>query len=204
MLQIFSFLDEHNGSLMVLITVVYVIATIFICWANIKSAKMTKQQLEESKRQYQEEHRPYVSYQLIFENRTWYGMSFKNHGERIANHVQVKFDQDFLNSVNVQGVRKLQNTEFILGVGQSYEVFFGGKDFRNNPNKKPIIGEIIYQDAQTTYRETFNIDFERYATFYSTTSPSDNLYSEMKKLNQNLKNIVQILKNQQSNKTDSN
>ena len=37
--------------LMVIITFVYVIATIFICWANIKSAKASKEELTEMKRQ---------------------------------------------------------------------------------------------------------------------------------------------------------
>ena len=43
--------------LMVGITVVYVIATIFICWANIKSANASKAQIEESKRQFEETQR---------------------------------------------------------------------------------------------------------------------------------------------------
>ena len=39
---------------MVGITVVYVIATVFICWANFSSARASKAQVEESKRQYDE------------------------------------------------------------------------------------------------------------------------------------------------------
>ena len=46
--------------LMVIITLVYVIATIFICWANIKSAKASKEELAEMKRQYAEENRPHI------------------------------------------------------------------------------------------------------------------------------------------------
>ena len=43
--------------LMVIITLAYVIATIFICWANIKSAKAAKEELAEIKKQYAEEKR---------------------------------------------------------------------------------------------------------------------------------------------------
>ena len=50
--------------LMVGITVVYVIATVFICWANFSSARASKAQVEESKRQYEETKRlqmmPYI------------------------------------------------------------------------------------------------------------------------------------------------
>lgn len=194
--------------LMVVITAVYVIATIFICKANIKSATATREQLAEVKRQYEEEHRPYISYQLIFENRTWYGMRFTNHGRREATHVQIKFSRDFLNSIGKcsfsKGLNTLQDKEFTLGIGQSYDIFFGMDEFRNNPSKKPIEGEIIYQDAQTTYHNSFDIDFEKYATFWSVNSPTDDFLDDMKKLTQELKNIAQILKNQQVDKNHTN
>lgn len=43
--------------LMVIITAVYVVATIAICIANFKSAKATREQLDESKRQYEDKKR---------------------------------------------------------------------------------------------------------------------------------------------------
>jgi len=39
---------------MVIITAIYVIATIIICKTNLKSAEAIKEQLEESKRQFEE------------------------------------------------------------------------------------------------------------------------------------------------------
>lgn len=76
--NIINFLNDSNGALMVIITAVYVVATIQICRANIKSAKASnaqvaavkeqtdavKAQLDESKREYEEtkrlEHMPYM------------------------------------------------------------------------------------------------------------------------------------------------
>ena len=76
--NIINFLNVNNGALMVIITAVYVVATIQICRANIKSAKASnaqvaaakeqtdavKAQLDESKREYEEtkrlEHMPYM------------------------------------------------------------------------------------------------------------------------------------------------
>ena len=56
--------------LMVGITFVYVVATIFICYFNAKSAKATREQVAESKRQFEESRRlqvvPYL--QLSFTN----------------------------------------------------------------------------------------------------------------------------------------
>lgn len=49
-----EWLNKNSDALMVIITFVYVIATIFIWRANNKSAKASKEQLEESKRQFEE------------------------------------------------------------------------------------------------------------------------------------------------------
>lgn len=55
--------------LMVIITGIYVVATIAICWANIKSAKATREQLEVSKAQFEETKRlelfPYLQFEKI-------------------------------------------------------------------------------------------------------------------------------------------
>lgn len=205
MLQIIKFLDAHDGSILVIITFVYTVATIAICWANMKSANATREQLAEEKRQHEEDNRPRITYEMIFENRTYYGIRFTNHGRRVANHVKIKFNQDFLDSIrklsSFDRSNTLQGQEFVLGIGQSYDYFFGAEEFRNNTDKKPIAGDIIYQDERRTYQEPFQIDWEKYATFYSVDSPTDKFLGEMKKLVQELNNIEKILKKQQSTDT---
>ncbi|MCI9469555.1 MAG: hypothetical protein HFG45_09750 [Oscillospiraceae bacterium] len=57
LIQVINFLDKHSGSLTFLITAVYVIATILICRANIRAANATREQVEESKRQFEETQR---------------------------------------------------------------------------------------------------------------------------------------------------
>lgn len=49
-----DWIEQYSNSLMVLITFIYVVATIEICRANIKSAEATKEQLEESRSQFEE------------------------------------------------------------------------------------------------------------------------------------------------------
>ena len=53
----FDFLEEYNDSMMLLTTVVYVVATIFICVANFRSARASRNQLEESIREFKESKR---------------------------------------------------------------------------------------------------------------------------------------------------
>ena len=56
---------------MVWITLVYVLATIFICWANFKTARASKEQLEESKKEHDESVRieimPFLQFELCDE-----------------------------------------------------------------------------------------------------------------------------------------
>lgn len=195
--RIIDFLDIHNGSLMVIITLVYVIATIFICRANRKSAKATIEQLDEAKRQYEEEHRAYITYQLIFERKTWYGIRFTNYGKRIANHVKVLFDKEFIDSIPrdsfIERTNGLGECEFVLGIGQSYDFYFGGHEFRENANTKPIKGIVKYQDSSNEYQEEFFIDFEKYVTFFSVSSDSDILHEDMKNLTTELSHICKAL-----------
>ena len=51
---------------MVIITGVYVIATIFICWANIKAANASKEQLREMQRQFAETNKPNIELEFHY------------------------------------------------------------------------------------------------------------------------------------------
>lgn len=69
---------------MVIITAVYVVATIFICCANIKSAKASQAQLTEMQRQFAESNRPEIEVEFHYLRRTWYVVRFVNRGEKTA------------------------------------------------------------------------------------------------------------------------
>lgn len=205
--EFIQFLDLHSGSLTVLvtamsmiITLVYVVATIFICRANIRSAEATREQVAEARHQYEEEHRPYISYQFIFERRAFYGMRFMNYGRRVANHVQIKLDEDFISSIResafYDGLSELHTKEFALGIGQSYDIYFGASEFRDSPNKKPIRGVVLYCDSETgaNYQEPFEIDFEKYGTIFTVNTPTDDLHEDLKRQEVILEKLVKAVK----------
>lgn len=48
-MKFIEFLNSNSGALTLLVTIVYVVTTIIICWANYQSAKAPKEQLEEMK-----------------------------------------------------------------------------------------------------------------------------------------------------------
>lgn len=170
---------------MVWITLVYVIATIFICFANLRSAKATREQLAESKRQYDEENRAFITFAFIYENRAFYGMRFTNNGKRVAKHTRFNFREEFIDSLTNDSFRKsirsLSGKECLLGIGQSYDIFFGGSEFRENSNKLPIEGTILYSDEFDNYEEEFFIDFNNYPPIFTVETGAEKIYKELKK-----------------------
>ena len=63
--------------LMFCITTIYVVATIFICRANIKAANATRDQIAESQRQFSENRRLDVMPYLQFETTNQPGVDYK-------------------------------------------------------------------------------------------------------------------------------
>ena len=63
---------------MVVLTAIYVLATILICYFNYRSTKASREQAAEMRRQYEEENRPYITVELIYERKAIYGLRFSN------------------------------------------------------------------------------------------------------------------------------
>lgn len=183
--------------LMVGITFVYVIATIFICLANIKSAKATREQLAESKRQFDEENRPDIEVEVLYVRRAFYCLRFINRGKHNADHVTISFDDSFIESLENDNfkdlLRREKGKECVLGAGNYHDIIFGTNKYLDIQNKAPAAGLICYQGNGKCYQDEFNIDLENYVTFFSVTTDHDDLVKKLNKQNQELENIRQIL-----------
>ena len=194
--------------LMVGITVVYVVATIFICWANLKSVKASKEQLHEMKVQYAEDNRPRVEVEFCYEKRTWYIIRFVNHGKRTAQHVQIVLDDDFVESLPEQSfkdtLRKQRDKKCIIGVDQHYDLYIASNELRGNPNMRPVTGTIKYTDNEAQYECDIFIDLENYMTFFSSTSEEEDLLKEIKKNTEEIKGIKVALQKMAIQKEEDN
>ena len=182
---------------MVIITGIYVIATIFICRANIKSANATKEQLAEMQKQYAEANRPAIEMELHYIRRAWYVVRFVNHGNKTAQHVKINLDQSFIDSLPEESFKKelerLKGKECIIGVGQHYDLFIGSNKLRRNPNMKPLVGTVEYESQGQPYISDIFIDLEHYMTFFSATTEEEDLLKSMKKVGSELESIRKIL-----------
>lgn len=171
--------------IMVLITAVYVIATIVICSANIKAADASREQLDEMKRQYAEEDRPIIELEFLYLQRTWYVVRFINHGKQTAQHVKIMLAQEFIDSLPEPKFRdmleKQKAKECIIGVGQHYDLYIGSNNMRGNPKMVSLSGKISYEGRGATFTNDVFVDLKNYMTFFSSTSEDENLLNAIKK-----------------------
>ena len=184
--------------IMVAITFVYVVATVFICYFNYQSAKATRKQLEEMKKQYKEENRPNIQVEFIFERQMWYIIRFINHGKLTAQDVNIQLTQEFIDSLPQAEFRSTLNRQkdkkCIIGVGQHYDLFIGSRILRENPNMIPVKGVVTYQSNGMKYSSDIYIDLENYMTIFKSSNDHDDLMKAMENVTKELKNIAGKLK----------
>lgn len=206
--QLISYLNDNSGAMTFLVTAVYVVATIFICWANIQSANASKAQLKEMQRQFYSINRPIVSVEIVYLRRVFWALRFTNHGTQTAFNTKIILDSDFIESLSeprfLKIVKDNNNKIRTIGINQSYDLFIGDNDFRKRDSQVPIKGQIIYRGINdSVYAEDFEIETQNYATFFSINSDSEDLMEKLKEQNGELKKIsssLQLLATKAANK----
>lgn len=152
--------------LMVGITFVYVVATIFICVANVKSAKATRDQLSESKRQFDEENRAFVTATFDIIRSGLAVLCIENHGKQIANNVEIRISKEFVDNISDEGsktrVQELCKSSFTLGIGRKWYACLGSHLELGKLSEVPLSIDISYSDRQGEHKESTSIDLKQY------------------------------------------
>lgn len=151
---------------LVVLTAVYVVATIFICVANVYSAMWTKRQTAELIRQFGETNRARLT--VRFDRRAAIERSFvvKNIGLRPATDVQVTIDDAFLFALDQEfpenTLKQTLQSRFIIAPGQEYW-FLAGLCSRLDKMLTPVAHiRITYRDGERNYTEEAVLDFRQY------------------------------------------
>ena len=117
--------------LMVIITAIYVAATIFICIYNGKSAKAAKKQTEEMIKQFNSANRPIVTVRFDIIRSGLLCFVFENEGPLPAKNVEIKINKEFIDNISNQSDRdrleELNDASFYLASKQKITVLLGGQ-----------------------------------------------------------------------------
>ncbi|SFC14515.1 hypothetical protein [Clostridium uliginosum] len=173
----------------IILTGVYVIATIAICIFNYKSAKATREQIVESQRQFEESNRPYVN--VIFEiiNGGLACLSISNNGNKIAENVKIHINDKFLNLMNARDreeISQFTSRSIRIGINQKWTLCIGSHLDLTKLSKEKIIIDINYNDGERQFNDTSIISLNGYLG----TLIFKNYHNEMDK---SLKKIATIL-----------
>ena len=183
--------------LMVAVTFVYVIATIFICTANIKSARATRDQLTESKRQFDEENRAFVTVTFEVIRGGLAVLCIENHGKQVANHVKVRISNEFIDNMDDNGskelIKKLCEASFTLGIGRKWYACLGSHLDLKHLSKVPLTVDISYSDGSGGHEETTLIDLSQYLWAIIYDSPEEDAKQELSKMAKSMQAIEKKL-----------
>ena len=186
--------------IMIIITAVYVIATIFICVANFKSAKATRDQITEQKRQFDETNRAYVTVHFEVSPSKLYTLCICNHGNKIAKGVHLEFEDSFIDKIKKDSARNhlinTKNSAIDIGIGQSWYIDLGNIGDSELMKNTVNIG-LRYKDDSREYSEIYNIDLSSF-NWQVLCSSEDYKFEKMKKIADSLeiisKNLAKITK----------
>ncbi|MCM1209606.1 MAG: hypothetical protein NC309_11845 [Ruminococcus sp.] len=171
--------------LMVIITAIYVVATIIICYFNGKSAKAAKMQIDEMIRQYNLANRPNVTIHFDIIRSGLLCFIIENEGTSPAHNVSIKINKDFLEGVNEEvdknRLESLANSELYLASKQKIYILLGGQlEFSKLAQHVAEI-DISYDG----FEEHTTIDLNQYGMFLVYSSPLEDISQHIKKMKEN-------------------
>lgn len=176
--------------LMVIITAVYVIATIVICVFNGKSAKAAKEQTETAKqqinemiRQYNESNRPIVIIRFEIIRSGLLCFVVENIGPVAAKDIKIKINDDFIDNIEKEDkqirIREASEATLFLSSHQKIFILLGGQSHFSKIASVTAKIDITYNGM---FNEHTEIDLWQYR-FMLTYS------SELEDISQHLKHI---------------
>jgi hypothetical protein len=183
--------------IMIIITAVYVVATIFISYFNHQSAKATREQVSESVRQFNEANRAYVTITFESIRNGWCVLRFQNYGKQVAKNVRIRLSQDFINQFTdadeKNRVNNLIHSSFIIGINQFwYFYMFSGRHL--DDYSKPLLNiQISYEDDNARYNEEISYDLSQYNWAVLFESELDKMTSHIKGLSEITNKMNDIL-----------
>jgi hypothetical protein len=173
---------DLSAWIMIAITFVYVIATIVICIANLRSAKATREQVAEQKRQFDETNRPVIDVTIDSHQGAFIGFVFKNTGHKLARDINVTMNNDFIDSLGNYKERIISVTKssFVLGIGLAYFASFGALGDQINMDTAVI--RVTYRDDKRDYTDDFTFDLQKYNWWIVDTSDLAQIRRYIKKI----------------------
>ncbi len=171
--------------LMVIITAIYVVATIVICYFNGKAAAAAKKQTDEMIRQYNLSNRPYITIHFDVIRSGLLCFVIENEGTSSAHNVSVKINKKFIdgleNENDKERLEKFADAALYLVSKQKIYLLLGGQPSFSKLAENIAEIDIEYDD----FKEHTTIDLNQYGMLLIYDSPVEDISQYIKKIKEN-------------------
>lgn len=182
---------------LVIITAIYVVATIGILFANKKSAKAANEQLTEMKNQFEINDSPSVEVEFHHFDDVAIGIRVVNHGKHTAQEVQIEYSEKFSGKIEAietgfykTSIDSIKGKKCVLGVGQYTDLLIANyQEIKGLDNKPPICGKVSYSFRNKDYSTDFYFDIDDYINAFRVTCHEDELQNAMNETSAQLKGL---------------
>ena len=169
--------------IMVIITAVYVIATILICYYNAMTAKAAKAQTQELIYQRLQSDRPYVSIYFDIIRSGLMCFVIENIGTQPAFNLNLNLNDEFIDTIvdnSTKGhLKKLYASNIFLGVKQKLFIFIDLQIQFSKIAKEKAVFKVNYNDK---YSEDIIIDISQYGFMLVYKSSTEDISQHLKKI----------------------
>ncbi len=189
--EIIEWLNVNNGFVMALLTLVYVVATVFICCFNHKSAKAAQEQTCEAQKQFILNNKAKVIPKFVTLEGQLYCLAFQNVGHTMADHLNIVISSEWLECLSkteknadvAKTLEKLSKLEVFLPEGEQYLYALcvpadGTGDYKKLC-EKPLNVTISYTSDGVLYKDNYELSMNGINCLLNT---SDYVRLEKKKL----------------------
>lgn len=179
--------------LLVILTAIYVVATILISVYNARSSKATREQIKESHAQFIDANRAFVNIDFDIIRDELFVLKITNNGNRTAENVHIVVSDNFRGIICDQGcakqIEELNHSTFSIGVGQSMFARLGMRAEYNVLCQEPVGITLDYSDIYSSYHETKTIQISQYGWGLVYDSPISDIRTYLKSVSESVKKI---------------
>jgi hypothetical protein len=167
--------------LMVIITAIYVIATIVICVINSKANKLTREQIERS-------NRPVVTVYFDIIRSGLMCLVFENTGNTAASNITVLINDSFVKNLPdtrmKEGLQKLLSSRFYLAPGQKVFITLDSQIYFDKVSSEVALVKVTYN---SNYETDVEIDISQYSWMLLYKSAADDSAQHLKKISESIR-----------------
>lgn len=186
--------------IMIVITAVYVIATIFICIFNAKSANAAKVQTQEMKNQFASTYRPKIDIRFEIIRSGLMCFIIENVGTEPAIDVKINLCQEFIDNIgdatDKQKFQELNSSVLYIASNQKITLLIGSQIEFDKISSAPSKFNIQYNGI---YNEMIDIDIKQYGFMIIYNSPIEDIRQQLKEIKENEKKFQKDLLKQNAN-----